>query len=282
MKNANPALQYYYDNKEMVLAKRKLRYAISKWIDANVAYADNLDTKEIEKLRKQLIRRMFDDNCAKFKTADSLRVRATELLHQTKGDGPKVLHVDKALETEPKKQMKRSRHEKRLDYYQSKRAEFVAYSKAYTAAQKWVKDNMPDAPAEERKKALREVTKTLIPQFYTEDIRPYNPQKNCRKRKPEKATKPVKDVVEEVVVQDKELVSATTSIESPVTTITVAGDIKIDPTINVSLPPDTRLDARPGKLTPVEVVVAFKDPFFITFIMSLILTCAILIAMFVK
>lgn len=282
MKNAhnNPALRYYYDNKEMVLAKRKLRYAISKWIDARTAYADYLSETEIEQNRKELMDKMFKDACTQFETSDGLRVRAAELLHQAKKKRKDVVFDAPPAPKKPKAM--RSRHEKRLDYYQSKRAEFVAYSKAYTAAQKWVKDNMPDAPAEERKKALREVTKTLIPQFYTEDIRPYNPQKHCRKRKPEKATKPVKDSVEEVVDHDEELVSATTSIESPVTTITVAGDIKIDPTINVSLPQDMRLDARPSKTTPLEVVVAFKDPFFVTFIMSIILTCAILIAMFVK
>ena len=285
MKNTHEtAINYYYNNKNTVSAKSKLRYAINKWVDANAAYADGLTADEIAQLRKQIIKRMFEDNCAKFKTAEELKGRATELLQQAKGKGPKVLHVDMTTETEPgKKKMKRSRHEKRLAYYQSKRADFVAYSKAYTAAQKWVNDNMSDVSPEEKKKSIREITKTLIPQFYTEDIRPYNPHKNQRKRRPEKVTEPVKDLVEGIV-GDEELVSTTTttSIDSPLTNITVAGDVKIDPIINVSLSPDTGLNVRPNKYAPLEVVVAFKDPFFVTFIMSIILTCAILIAMFVK
>lgn len=272
MYNQKSARTYYNKNKDLIIAKNNLRYTIKRYIKRTTVFSDMMTKEEKERALKEAVALRYKQEIAKLHTIDAVENRTKQLqlefldraLDYTLASVKENIDVEKKeLEKEgltPKEQNKR-------DYYIKNRDKCIAYSMCYASEKKkLLKEARLKEDTAEFDIELKKRIQAKLEDYMNKEHRPYNAfNKKRRGIKPTRKTRTVNNV------------TSTTAEVSGDTSITISGDVVITPEIKV-----TPTDA-PVKITsntPTEVVVMFKEPFFILFIINMIISVGTLIAMF--
>jgi hypothetical protein len=133
---------------------------------------------------------------------------------------------------------------------------------------KLLKEALLKEDTEEFDIELKKRIKAKLEDYMDKEHRPYNAFTKKRKGiKHRRKTKTVNNI------------TATTAEMSGDTSITISGDVVITPEIKVR-PTDEPIKIIADNKEPAEVVVMFKEPFFILFVINIIMSISTLIAMF--
>lgn len=272
MYSKKAAKNYYNKNKELVIAKNNLRYAIKRYIKRNTVFSNILTKAEKEQALKEAVALWYKQEITNLHTIDDIKNRTKQLQFEL---------LDRALDCtlasvkeniddkkqEPEKEDLTPKEQNKRDCYLKHRDKCIAYSMCYASEKKkLLKEALLKEDTEEFDSELKKRIQAKLGDYMDKEHRPYNAFTKKRKGiKHRRKTKTVNNV------------TATTAEVSGDTSITISGDVVITPEIKVTPTAD------PVKITsntPAEVVVMFKEPFFILFIINIIMSISTLIAMF--
>lgn len=272
MYNQKAAKDYYDRNKELVKAKSHLRYTIKRYLGKTTAFATSYTQEDMEKQLTKMTALMYNTEIRNLHTVADIKNRIKQLQFEL---------LDRALDCtlasvkeniddkkqEPEKEGLTPKEQNKRDYYLKNRDKCIAYSMCYASEKKkLLKEARLKEDTEEFDIELKKRIQAKLEDYMDKEHRPYNAfTKKRRGVKPRRKTKTVNNV------------TATTAEVSGDTAITISGDVVITPEIKVT-PTDEPIKVTPN--TPTEVVVMFKEPFFILFIISMIMSISTLIAMF--
>lgn len=273
MYNQKAAKDYYNRNKELVKAKSHLRYTIRRYLGKITAFDSSYTQEDMEKELTRMTALMYNMEIRNLHTAADIKNRIKQLQFEL---------LDRSLDCtlasvkeenlddkkqEPEKEGLTLKEQNKRDYYLKNRDKCIAYSMCYASEKKkLLKEARLKEDTEEFDIELKKRIQDKLKDYMDKEHRPYNAfTKKRRGVKPHRKTKTVNNV------------TATTAEVSGDTSITISGDVVITPEIKVAPTEE------PIKITanaPTEVVVMFKEPFFILFIISMIMSISTLIAMF--
>lgn len=268
---------YAQKNKKLLNAKQVLKYNIKKYLNYTVVYGKNLTSEQINKHFEALCKYTFKQDMRSLTSVEDILAKIKEYKQKTIEAKEKLEHKGVL---KPNKHGKPAKIPAKRKWYLKNRNHCIAYSKAYVAARKEVENSkMYKADTPEFKEAISRRCAELLPEFMSTDHKAYN---KCKKKHvlPKRGKR----------VKSTPLATATTATAD--TIITIAGDVNIEPHINVSLDDaacapmikhnqDVHVFVEPT-FKPVEVFVTLKDPMFALFIGSIGMTIGMLITMFLK
>jgi hypothetical protein len=263
---------YYNKNKELVIAKNNLRYTIKRYIKRNTVFSNTLTKAEKEQALKEAVALRYKQEIAKLHTINDIKNRTKQLQFELLDRAIDCTLASAKENIDDKKQELENegltlKEQNKRDYYLKNRDKCIAYSMCYTSEKKkLLKEARLKEDTAEFDIELKKRIQAKLEDYMNKEHRPYNAFTKKRKGvKPRRKTKTVNNV------------TATTAEVAGDTSITISGDVVITPEIKVTAT-DEPVKITPN--TPTEVVVMFKEPFFILLIINMIMSIGTLVAMF--
>jgi hypothetical protein len=273
------AQAYYNKNKELVIAKNNLRYTIKRYLKHTTVFSSLMTKEEKEENLKQMVALWYKHELANLHTVGAIKNRTKQLQLEILDkyvdctSAPVKENIDaneqKAEKQELEKEGLTLKEQNKRNYYLKNRDKCIAYSICYASEKKkLLKEARFKEDTEEFAIELKKRVQAKLEDYMNKEHRPYNAFTKKRKGvKPHRKTKTVNNV------------TATTAEVSGDTSITISGDVVITPEIQVR-PTDEPIKLIAETKEPCEVVVMFKEPFFILWVISMIMSIGTLLAMF--